>query len=272
MRIVTLIENTPGVPGCAHEHGLSLYLETPGHRLLLDTGASGAFADNAALLGIDLGAVDTVVLSHGHYDHTGGLLRFAALNPRAALYLQRTATGEFFHGDRYIGMDRAIPALPGLHLVEGDCRIDGELSLFAGITGRRFWPQSNLALRMRQPDGSLAQDEFAQEQCLVVEAEGKRILLSGCAHNGILNILDRYAALFGGDPDLVISGFHMKKGSDYTPEEWAVIEETARELQKHRCLFYSGHCTGRPAMERMTQILGDQLRPLHSGEAVCLPF
>ena len=69
MRIVTLIENTPGAPGCAHEHGLSLYVETGRHTLLLDTGATGAFAANAAVLGLDLGRVDTIVLSHGHYDH-----------------------------------------------------------------------------------------------------------------------------------------------------------------------------------------------------------
>ena len=92
MRIVTLIENTPGDPRCACEHGLSLYLETHDHRLLMDTGSTGAFADNAEALGIDLTRVDTVVLSHGHYDHAGGLLRFAALNPGAPIYLQAGPT------------------------------------------------------------------------------------------------------------------------------------------------------------------------------------
>ena len=140
MRIVTLIENTPGDPRCACEHGLSLYLETHDHRLLMDTGSTGAFADNAEALGIDLTRVDTVVLSHGHYDHAGGLLRFAALNPGAPIYLQAGADGDFYHGDRYIGIDKAITALPQVRPVRGDLRIDGELFLFAGITGRRFWP------------------------------------------------------------------------------------------------------------------------------------
>lgn len=85
MRIVTLMENTPGAPGCVHEHGLSLYIRTPLHRLVLDTGATGAFADNAAALGIDLTTVDMVVLSHGHYDHAGGLLRMAELAPGAPI-------------------------------------------------------------------------------------------------------------------------------------------------------------------------------------------
>ncbi len=269
MRIVTLMENTPGAPGCAHEHGLSVYVQTPRHRLVLDTGATGAFADNAAAVGIDLRAVDTVVLSHGHYDHAGGLLRMAERAPGAPIWMQRGAGRDFYHGETYIGINKAIFSLPQVRFVDGDLRLDEELSLFSGITGRRYWPQSNLALRVVE-NGTPVQDNFAHEQCLVVEAEGKRVLLSGCAHNGILNILDRYAEIFGGDPDVVISGFHMKKGADYTPEEWQVIEDTARALLDHKCLFYTGHCTGRPAQERMQQIMGDRLRALHSGEELAL--
>ena len=230
----------------------------------VSTGSTGAFADNAEALGIDLTRVDTVVLSHGHYDHAGGLLRFAALNPGAPIYLQAGADGDFYHGDRYIGIDKAITALPQVRPVRGDLRIDGELFLFAGITGRRFWPQSNLSLRVRR-DGQTLQDDFSHEQCLVVSQDGHRVLVSGCAHNGILNILDRYRDLFGGDPDVVISGFHMMKKQPYDCEELDVIDETARELARHNTVFYTGHCTGLPAFERMQTILGEQLRPLHSG-------
>ena len=271
MRIVTLIENTPGAPGCAHEHGLSLYVETGRHTLLMDTGATGAFAANAAVLGLDLGRVDTIVLSHGHYDHAGGLLQAAALAPGARIYMQRGAAGEFFHGERYIGIDKAILELPGLRLLDGDCRLDEELFLFAGITGRRFWPRSNRELSVRRADGSRVQDDFAHEQCLVVCQGGRHILLSGCAHNGILNILDRYRALFGAGPDVVVSGFHMKQAGPYTDAEWQTIEQTGRALQAYRhTQFYTGHCTGRPAQERLQQILGDQLRALHSGEELAL--
>lgn len=271
MRIITLIENTPGAPGCAHEHGLSLYIETDRHTLLLDTGATGAFADNADALGLDLSRVDTVVLSHGHYDHTGGVLRLADRAPAARIYMQRGAGGDFYHGDRYIGIDKAILTLPNLVLLEGDCRLDEELFLFTGVTGRRFWPQSNLELRAAASDGSLVQDTFSHEQYLVITQGSRRILLSGCAHNGILNILDRYRALFGTDPDGVISGFHMKKATPYTDAEWQTIEETGRALQRYRhTRFFTGHCTGRPAQERLQEILGDQLQPLHSGEPLDL--
>ena len=105
------------------------------------------------------------------------------------------------------------------------------------------------------------------EQCLVITQNGKHWLLSGCAHNGILNILDRYREIFGGDPDFVLSGFHMmKRDGEHTEEEKAVILQTARELAKMNTVFYSGHCTGIPAFELMKEIMGDKLIALHSGE------
>ena len=75
MRIINLMENTKGAEGCVWEHGLSFYIETKKHKLLADTGASEAFLKNAVVLGIDLRRVDTVILSHGHYDHGGGFRR-----------------------------------------------------------------------------------------------------------------------------------------------------------------------------------------------------
>ena len=91
MRIINLMEDTPGVTGLYYEHGLSFYIETEKHKILLDTGASSAFIENARHLGIDLKKVDVVVLSHGHYDHAGGILAFAKLNSTAKIYMQRTA-------------------------------------------------------------------------------------------------------------------------------------------------------------------------------------
>ena len=76
MRVYTLIENTEGTDLCRTEHGLSLYFETEHHKILMDTGASETFLGNARLLGVKLEEVDICVLSHGHYDHAGGLMGF----------------------------------------------------------------------------------------------------------------------------------------------------------------------------------------------------
>ncbi|MDD7390133.1 MAG: MBL fold metallo-hydrolase [Lachnospiraceae bacterium] len=109
MRIITVIEDTCGREDCRYEHGLCIYAETDRHRLLVDTGATGAILHNARVLGIDLCQVDCVVLSHGHYDHAGGILPFTGINPHARIYMKKTAADGYYHGDRYIGIDQRIP-------------------------------------------------------------------------------------------------------------------------------------------------------------------
>ena len=274
MRIVNLVENTEGAPGCGAAHGLSFYIETlGGHRLLMDTGPSGLLAENAAALGIDLTRVDTVVLSHGHYDHSDGLPVFASINPEARVYLRRNAAADYCADDgdgrgmHYIGIDKTIPALRRLVWVDGDMRIDDELMLFTGIRGRRLWPEGNARL-MRRVNGACVQDDFSHEQCLVITEGNRQVLLSGCAHNGILNILDRCVEVTGRAPDVVISGFHMMKRTPYTGRERETIADTARELTRWPCVFHTCHCTGLPAYEMMKEIMGDQLRYVHCGEAV----
>ena len=111
------------------------------------------------------------------------------------------------------------------------------------------------------------QDEFEHEQYLVVEDEGKTILLSGCAHNGILNILETFQVLYQKEPDIVISGFHMKKKT-YTKEDKEIFKETAKELKKTKSIYYTGHCTGEYAYQIMKEIMGDQLHYVHSGEEI----
>lgn len=263
MKIVILMEDTCGNPLCEYEHGLSVYVETEKHKILADTGASEKTIENARRLGIDLSQVDTVVLSHGHYDHSGGIPAFRSINQNAVIYMQQTAAGDYYHGERYIGIDKRIVRLPNVRMLGGDFRIDGELSVFAGIKGRRFWPESNLSLSM-QAEGQRIQDEFGHEQCLVVQGN-KNLLVSGCAHNGILNILDRYREKYGGCPDAVISGFHMMKKTDYSERETEIICRMAEELRKTKAVFYTGHCTGQRAMELMQPILGEQMVSIHCG-------
>ncbi len=272
MIILNLMEDTPGREGCLKEHGLSFYIETDKHKLLMDTGATDAFLKNAKVLGVDLGQVDTVILSHGHYDHSGGILPFAERNTAARIYMQRSAGADYYSirdsGETYIGIDKRILTLPQVEMLDGDCRMDEELSLFTGITGRRFRAKSNLRLKRRDGNG-LMQDDFAHEQCLVITQGERRMLLSGCAHNGILNILDRYQELYGKAPDVVISGFHMIQ-KEYAAEDIEAIRSTARELSRLNTLFYTGHCTGKEAYGMMKEIMGEQLEEIHCGEAITL--
>ena len=276
MRVVNLIENTEGHAGCAYAHGLSFYIETSGHKLLVDLGPSDAVLHNAKELGIDLSKVDTVVLSHGHYDHSGGIMPFAKINPDARIYMQETADADYYADDgeraegeryRYIGIDKAIAHLPQAVKIQGNHRIDDELELFTIKKRSHDLPFTNKRLLIKE-NGALRRDDFVHEQYLVISEGGRKILISGCAHNGILSILDAYKEMYGAEPDVVISGFHLMKRTEYTDDELRQIIGIGTELMKYSTKYVTCHCTGETAYETMKTVLGDQLQYVHSGENV----
>lgn len=273
MRIVNLIEDTPGIPECTPQHGLSFYVETENHCLLFDTGASEQTWKNAEKLGVDLKKVDTVIVSHGHYDHAGGVQSFVDINPDATIYMQTSASGEFFrkrkgnNGYKYIGIDPGIPTLPQVVLLDGDYTIDDELSLFTGVKGTRMKPDTKNVLKERK-NGRFVADNFRHEQYLVITEGENKVLFSGCAHNGILNILDRFAAIYGCMPDSVISGLHLHKEDAFTPEEEAEIKDLAKELEAIPSVIYTGHCTGIAAYRILKDSLDTQIQYVHCGQLV----
>ena len=150
MYIRNLMEDTGSIsePGrrMICEHGLSFYLETPRHKLLFDLGATDAFLANARQAGIDVSQVDTAVISHGHYDHGGGLEAFLEANHRASVYLREGAfdphislQGENIHR---IGLEPKLQENPRIHLLREDTWLDEELFVFGNVTERRLWSQS----------------------------------------------------------------------------------------------------------------------------------
>ena len=212
IRITVLMENSDGENGCAFEHGLSVYVETDSQNILADTGASSKLLFNADRLGIDLSKADLLALSHGHYDHAGGILAFYERNRTAPIYMQKSAGEAYYSGERFIGIDPRILDLPTLHMIDGEkypegrFEINPETDLLFGVTARRFWPEGNRVM-FKETGGIRKPDSFDHEQSLVIHGE-KELLICGCAHCGILNILDQYRRIYQADPDIVIGGFH----------------------------------------------------------------
>ena len=275
LRIINLVENEPGSSGCEAAHGLSFYVETENHKLLFDTSPSEVFLRNAQRLGIDITAVDTVILSHGHYDHSGGILAFVEINPRAKIYMQHNASGEYYafdgedKGFRYIGIDKKILSLPQVQLLQGDTKIDDELQLFT-VNNRAFpLPSTNKRLR-ELCGGQYVQDEFHHEQNLLLTSDGKKILFCGCAHNGILNVMETLEHKLGSDslPDLVIGGFHLMKRTEFSEADTAEVTEIANRLKSYKAHFATCHCTGLPVFNQMKEIMGEQLSYVYSGDEV----
>jgi 7,8-dihydropterin-6-yl-methyl-4-(beta-D-ribofuranosyl)aminobenzene 5'-phosphate synthase len=278
MRIINLVENTEGREGCVFEHGLSFYIETEYHKALMDLGPSEAALNNAKVLGVDLAAVDTVILSHGHYDHSGGIIPFSKINSHAKIYMQSKALGDYFADDgenaegeryRYIGIDKNISSLPQVVTIDGDKTLDDELEVFTIRSRTHELPFTNKRLLIKTPDG-FVRDDFHHEHFLVVNSGGEKVLLSGCAHNGILSIMDAYMEKYGSAPDAVVSGFHLMKKTEYRSDQEEEIRSIARELTEYPTKFFTCHCTGVPAYELMKEIMGDKLQYVHSGEEITL--
>ncbi|MDO4478583.1 MAG: MBL fold metallo-hydrolase [Lachnospiraceae bacterium] len=267
MLVKILMENTTNDPALHAEHGLSVYIESQGHKLMVDTGASDLTWENAKAMGVDVSQVERLLISHGHFDHAGGIMGFTKLNPTASIHMKSTAFGDFYHGDRYIGVDKRIEELPQLSKSYGNAFLDTDISIMTRFPGRLYWPAGNKELTVKTPEGDFVQDSFDHEHCLVVRENGRFALFSGCAHNGILNIVGKFREVYGLAPHAVFSGFHMMKDGAYTPEEISDIENTATSLKNFfpKTIFYTGHCTGDAAYDLMKPIMGDQLQRMYTG-------
>ena len=255
MKITTLIENTARAPWLTAEHGLSLFVEAAGHSFLFDAGQSGAFADNAKKLGVDLRKAEFAVLSHGHYDHGGGMTRFLERNRQAKLYLNENAFGGHFNGSgRYIGLDESLCSSGRLVFTGDEHTIAPGLTLFTCNDRPRLLPIEPAGLTERLGD-FLLPEEFRHEQALLIEEDGRRILLSGCAHKGVLNLLHWFR------PDAFVGGFHFKSLSPDDPR----LLQWGRAMAQYDTRFYTGHCTGAEQFAVLKGILGDRLHPLTTG-------
>ena len=258
MKFWTLIENTSDTPALAAEHGLSLYLEACGKKILFDAGQSGAFADNAAAMGIDLAAVDFAVLSHGHYDHSGGLGRFLEHNDHVPVYVSAHAFENHYNaaGD-YIGADQALLHSGRIVLCSGTQKLAEGLTLFSCEDRACSVPLNHAGLQMDGEQG-LCPDDFRHEQYLLIEEDGKRVLLSGCSHRGVLNIARWF------EPDVLIGGFHFMKMDPADPR----LTDSAVQLMALPATYYTGHCTGEAQFDRLKQQMGERLHAIKSGTVI----
>lgn len=273
MKIITLLENESCRPDLAAARGLSLYAETEKHKILFDMGPDGQFLDNARKLGIDLSAVDTAVVSHGHSDHGGGLAAFCAVNRRAKIYLRREALGAYYavlpeREPNYIGLPPELETLAERFVfTEEDQRLDEELRLFSGVADDRTVRAVAPKLQEKTEAG-FRPDGFAHEQHLLIEEHGKTVLLAGCGHLGIVNTLRAAEARLGRKPEAVFGGFHLFELDPASPESARLIAVTAEALQEGETVYYTGHCTGEWAFARLRETLGSRLRPMNGGTAV----
>lgn len=263
MVIKTLVENNTLSEEYSCEHGLSLYIEVQGYKILFDVGATGLFLENAKKLGISIEEIDLLVISHGHYDHGGGLKKFLEVNKKAKIYLHPLAFEKHYslrsnNKMEFIGIDQEIKDNNQIVFTSQEFIINERFQIFSKIDKKEGGQALNNSLYM-DVNGEKVKDSFEHEQNLIIEEEGKSILLTGCAHNGIINIVEHFYKLKGYMPDYIIGGFHLSSRSAKSTVDNNKIEDIAKYLLNTKAKCYTCHCTGIEAYEKLKDIMKDSI-------------
>jgi 7,8-dihydropterin-6-yl-methyl-4-(beta-D-ribofuranosyl)aminobenzene 5'-phosphate synthase len=250
-QIIILVDNTVAASGIRGEHGLAFWMETAGRRLLFDTGQGLVLKDNALALRLDLGSTDTVVLSHGHYDHTGGLTSvIKQATGVVRVYMHPDALLPKYHSKAGVMRDIGISATTRGALSASHCRLTtsrepSEVVPGVWTTGeipRQHHEESMSDVFFSDPDGR-AVDPLKDDQALFVETEKGTVVLLGCAHAGLINTLDHVLRLTDGRPiRAILGGMHLGSASDER------LAWTIAALRKFGVsLLAPMHCTGMKA-------------------------
>jgi 7,8-dihydropterin-6-yl-methyl-4-(beta-D-ribofuranosyl)aminobenzene 5'-phosphate synthase len=280
MKVTCLIENlkNPSHPDLANEHGLSLFIEYEEHKILFDTGASGKFDSNAKILGIDLSDVDKSVLSHGHYDHSGGLETFFSVNNKAPLYISPHAVEPHFFKallfmKREVSIDNSVinSNSSRLEFIDRDTEISKGVHILPIHLQKYPQPPGNRYLYTLK-DGVMFNDDFNHELLMVIVEDDGMTVFSGCSHNGILNMVEVALKKFPETPiKAIIGGFHMigLPFFNHMPEKKENVQFIGQKLLEYSLKkAYSGHCTGNKAYKILKDVMGDKLSFIRPGTVI----
>lgn len=265
IRITTLAENTvaAGLPVIA-EHGLSYYIEAEERKILFDCGQGLGIINNAQCLGIDVSKIGTVVLSHGHYDHARGLKSLISHNRTFTLIAhpavsepKRIRIGE---RDADIGISEGWQALESsgirIHLSRTPVEIapgvmtSGEIPMitdFESVEPVFYTVQGNRE----------TPDSIMDETVLILDTPSGIVVVTGCAHRGIINILNHVSSLTGKkEIHAIMGGLHLMSADSVKLKK---VTEALREFRVEKMII--GHCTGFEAMVALAYAFGNKVIP-----------
>lgn len=288
MDVKILTENTVYKRGFLGEHGLSLWIETGKKRYLFDMGQSGVFLKNAGNMKLDMECLDGIILSHGHYDHCGGMTEWIGkqnsngkrlkipvyVNERAfdRKYSRNPATGELLFGGIHENAKKWMKEQANLICTGAGCTEIAEnvyiLSKIPCITefesvSARFLKE--VSAEMRQ-SGEIIADTMEDEQLLVFREKQGLCVFAGCAHPGIINCLYYVQASFPGEHiHSLVAGMHLKGCSAKQ------LERTTASLQELKIdVTVPLHCTGILAIAAIREALGDKCVLAEVGKTITL--
>ena len=262
IQITTLTENTAAAVNLLAEWGLSILVEADNHKILLDTGTTFSAAYNAISLGIDLKQINRIVFSHGHFDHTGGLLH--------VLKMMRCEVEVIAHPDIWAAKYGRRPGEKDQYAgVPFPKEAAETLGASFNLTNKPVWISENIVTSGEIPmvteyekidpilyvkeKGELKPDPLWDDQALFVKSEKGLIIILGCAHRGVINTIRHAQKLTGVEPIYaVIGGTHLLRASPQRMD-LTIAELMSSGVQR----LGACHCTGLPACATLAQTFGE---------------
>lgn len=281
MYIGTLVEDTleQNCPFLKNEHGLSLYIKYNDKNILFDSGPSDTLIDNSQKMNLDLSEIDYFIISHGHFDHGGGMIPFLEKNKKAKVYIQKYCNKSYYfeenHTKEYIGLDPKIFEKYSDRLIYTDNAIfpiTDDIFLVPNVEIKKEITYNNKAMLINENKESFKQDTFEHEQAMIIKDQDKYYLFSGCSHKGIINIADSIKQIFHINKiDFLIGGLHLV---DDPILKTAIcdseLDKVADYLKNNVTFTYTCHCTGDTAYLYLKKQLGDNIQYLRTGSEIII--
>ena len=262
MRITTLVENTVNKPDLIAEHGLSFLLETDDETILFDTGQGYTIRHNAEKMGVDLSKVQKIILSHGHYDHTGGLEKVVDLTGNVDIYSHPNIFDKKYakedDGARYIGTPFTKESLESkgarFHLNRESIQVTINIRTTGEVERKTDFEIGSDRLCVMQ-EGKLVKDDLMDDLSLIINGQERISVILGCCHVGIINTLYHIQKMTDNSPiDMLVGGIHLIGVAD---EKIDKTIELLKEFNIKKLALC--HCTGMKAMPKLSQTFGNKL-------------